>query len=65
MHPRFAAAELERARRLAIDGLNVSLAQPGTLAHLRLSAPHSAPAPTDIPRRVRPRRWRGRVAPMS
>ena len=33
-HPRFAAAELERARRLAIDGLNVSLAQPGTLAHL-------------------------------
>jgi len=31
----------------------------------RLSAPHSAPAPTDIPRRVRPRRWRGRVAPMS
>jgi zinc protease len=34
MNPRFAAAELERARRLAIDGLNVALAQPGTLAHL-------------------------------
>jgi zinc protease len=34
LHPRFAAAELERARRLAIDGLNVSLAQPGTLARL-------------------------------
>jgi len=40
MHPRFAAAELERARRLAIDGLNVSLAQPGTLA--RLAAVRSA-----------------------
>ena len=40
VHPRFAAAELERARRLAIDGLNVSLAQPGTLA--RLAAVRSA-----------------------
>ena len=34
LHPRFANAELERARRLAIDGLNVALAQPGTLARL-------------------------------
>lgn len=32
--PRFTTAELERARRLAIDGLNVAFAQPGTLAHL-------------------------------
>lgn len=40
MHPRFAAAELERARRLAIDGLNVALTQPGTLA--RLAADRSA-----------------------
>ena len=34
MRPRFAPAELERARRQAIDGLNVALAQPGTLARL-------------------------------
>jgi zinc protease len=40
LHPRFAAAELERARRLAIDGLNVALAQPGTLS--RLAADKSA-----------------------
>ncbi len=40
LHPRFAAAELERARRLAIDGLNVALAQPGTLS--RLAADRSA-----------------------
>lgn len=33
-NPRFASAELERARRLAIDGLNVALAQPGTLSRL-------------------------------
>ena len=34
MRPRFAPAELERARRQAIDGLNVALAQPGTLARV-------------------------------
>ncbi len=33
-NPRFAADELERARRLAIDGLSVALAQPGTLSRL-------------------------------
>ena len=32
--PRFAAAELERARRLALDGLSVALRDPGTLAQL-------------------------------
>ena len=32
--PRFAAAELERARRLAQDGLSVALRDPGTLANL-------------------------------
>lgn len=32
--PRFAGAELERARKLAIDGLTVALAQPGTLSQL-------------------------------
>ena len=34
MRPRFAPAELERARRQAIDGLNVALSQPGTLARV-------------------------------
>jgi len=34
MNPRFAAVELERARRQAIDGLSVALAQPGTLSRL-------------------------------
>lgn len=33
-NPRFAADELERARKLAIDGLAVALAQPGTLSRL-------------------------------
>lgn len=37
MRPRFAPAELERARRQAIDGLNVALAQPGTLARVAAS----------------------------
>lgn len=32
--PRFAAAELERARRLALDGLTVALREPGTLSTL-------------------------------
>lgn len=32
--PRFAAAELERARRLALDGLAVALRDPGTLSTL-------------------------------
>ncbi len=32
--PRLAKAELERARRLAIDGLAVALARPGTLSQL-------------------------------
>lgn len=32
LRPRFANAELERARKQAIDGLNVALAEPGTLA---------------------------------
>jgi zinc protease len=40
LQPRFAADELERARRLAIDGLSVSLRDPGTLA--RLAADRSA-----------------------
>jgi zinc protease len=34
LRPRFASAELERARRQSIDGLNVALAQPGTLAQV-------------------------------
>lgn len=34
MRPRFAPAELERARRIALDGLNVALSRPGTLASL-------------------------------
>jgi zinc protease len=34
MRPRFAPSELERARRQAIDGLNVALSLPGTLARL-------------------------------
>jgi len=33
-NPRFADAELERARKQAIDGLNVALAKPGTLARM-------------------------------
>ncbi len=33
-NPRFAADELERARRQAIDALSVALAQPGTLSRL-------------------------------
>jgi zinc protease len=37
MHPRFAPAELERARRIALDGLNVALSRPGTLASLAAS----------------------------
>lgn len=34
LRPRFAAEELERARKQAIDGLNVALAEPGTLAQV-------------------------------
>lgn len=34
LRPRFAADELERARKQAIDGLNVALAEPGTLAQV-------------------------------
>lgn len=34
LRPRFAADELERARKQTIDGLNVALAEPGTLAQV-------------------------------
>jgi zinc protease len=37
LRPRFAGAELERARKLAIDGLAVALAQPGTLSQVAAS----------------------------
>ncbi len=37
IRPRFAPAELERARRIALDGLNVALSRPGTLASLAAS----------------------------
>ena len=33
-HPTFAAAELERARRQALDALSVALAQPGSVARM-------------------------------